>query len=228
LSLFQSPEIEVINLARTFAGTPPVHALKPCSFSIDPGDFVAICGPSGSGKSTLLGLLGLLDVPTGGEYVLGGKRTSELSDSERSTVRAFDLGFVFQSFHLMNYRTVEDNIQLGLIYQSVRQQQRRERTNHVLELVDLIDRRYALCSTLSGGEKQRVAIARALVRQPRVILCDEPTGNLDSANTHNIVELLTELNSSGQTIVMITHEEDVAAAASRRLEIVDGSVSEMK
>lgn len=215
-----------MDLVRTFDGTQPVHALKPCTFSIHSGEFVAISGPSGSGKSTLLGLLGLLDVPTSGEYLLGGVQTAALTDNERSTVRAFDLGFVFQAFHLMNYRTVADNVELGLLYQGVPRHERVERCLVALESVGLQDRRNALCSTLSGGEKQRTVIARALVRKPRVILCDEPTGNLDSVNTHNIVELLSKLHDEGQTIVMITHEADVAEVASRRLEIVDGVVSE--
>lgn len=215
-----------MDLVRTFDGTPPVRALKPCTFSIHSGEFVAISGPSGSGKSTLLGLLGLLDVPTSGEYLLGGVQTAALTDNERSTVRAFDLGFVFQAFHLMNYRTVVDNVELGLLYQGVPRHERLERCLEALESVGLEDRRDALCSTLSGGEKQRTVIARALVRNPRVILCDEPTGNLDSVNTHNIVELLSKLHDEGQTIVMITHESDVADVASRRLEIVDGVVSE--
>lgn len=215
-----------MDLVRTFHGTPLVHALRPCTFSICKGEFVAISGPSGSGKSTLLGLLGLLDVPTSGEYLLGGVQTAALTDNERSTVRAFDLGFVFQAFHLMNYRTVMDNVELGLLYQGIPRHERLERCLRVLESVGLQDRRDALCSTLSGGEKQRTVIARALVRNPRVILCDEPTGNLDSVNTHNIVELLSKLHDDGQTIVMITHESDIADVASRRLEIVDGIVSE--
>lgn len=215
-----------MDLVRTFHGTPLVHALRPCTFSICKGEFVAISGPSGSGKSTLLGLLGLLDVPTSGEYLLGGVQTAALTDNERSTVRAFDLGFVFQAFHLMNYRTVVDNVELGLLYQGIPRHERLERCLRVLESVGLQDRRDALCSTLSGGEKQRTVIARALVRSPRVILCDEPTGNLDSVNTHNIVELLSKLHDDGQTIVMITHESDIADVASRRLEIVDGIVSE--
>ena len=221
-----SPIIAVRGCSRSFAGPPAVTALHPCSFDIHRGEFVAITGPSGSGKTTLLALLGLLDTPSAGSYVLDGEDTGGLGDSERTALRAHRIGFVFQAFHLIGYRTVLDNVELGLLYQGVRRRERRRRASAVIDSVGLSHRTTALCSTLSGGERQRVAIARTLIRQPAIVLCDEPTGNLDSESTEQTLALIGALHTDGQTVVMITHDPEVAATANRSLEIYDGFVSE--
>lgn len=213
-------------LARTFPGPPAVVALQPCSFTIRRGEYVAITGASGSGKTTLLSLLGLLDVPTGGRYLLDGVDVAALSDRRRSAVRARRIGFVFQAFHLIGYRSVLDNVELGLLYQGVPKRERRARALEVIEHVGLAHRRHALCSRLSGGEKQRVAIARTLVREPSLVLCDEPTGNLDSGTTAQILGLLDALHDAGLTIVIITHDPSIAAHAERNLIISDGVLTE--
>lgn len=218
--------LEVRELARVFPGPPDVVAVQPCSFRIRAGEFVAVTGASGSGKTTLLSLLGLLDVPTAGEYWLDGVDVAHLSDQDRSTVRAFDIGFVFQAFHLLGYRSVLDNVELGLTYQGVTRRERRARAAAAIADVGLEHRTHALCATLSGGEKQRVAIARTLVRAPKVVLCDEPTGNLDSVTTGQVLGLLDALHARGLTIVMITHDPAIAARAQRHLVIVDGLVHE--
>ena len=213
-------------LSRVFDGPPPVIALQPCSFAIDRGQFVAVTGPSGSGKTTLLSLLGLLDTPTAGRYVLDGLDVAELSDKQRAAVRARRIGFVFQAFHLIAYRSVVDNVELGLLYQGLSKRERKTAALEVIERVGLTSRRHGLCGQLSGGEKQRVAIARALVRQPALILCDEPTGNLDSANSEQVLGFVQQLHSDGMTVVIITHDSAVAQLAERRLEIHDGVVTE--
>lgn len=221
-----APVVAVDGLAKTFSGPPPVHALQPCTFTIDRGRYVAITGASGSGKTTLLSLLGLLDTPTAGRYVLDGTDVAAISDRQRSAVRARRIGFVFQAFHLIAYRSVLDNVELGLVYQGVGRRQRRQRARDVIDQVGLTHRTDALCSHLSGGEKQRVAVARTLVRAPSVILCDEPTGNLDTVTTHQILTLLDDLHAAGLTIVVITHDPAVAAHAEQNLTITDGVVTE--
>lgn len=213
-------------LSRTFPGPPPVQALRPCTFDIHRGEYIAVTGSSGSGKTTLLSLLGLLDVPTSGRYVLDGTDTATLSDRQRSAVRAHQLGFVFQAFHLLGHRSVRENVEMGLLYQGVPRHRRRERAIAIIEDVGLSDRCEAPCAVLSGGEKQRVAIARALIREPALVLCDEPTGNLDSASTDQVLSLVGELHKRGLTIVIITHDPAVARRASRHLVISDGVVSE--
>ncbi|MEK7423441.1 MAG: ABC transporter ATP-binding protein [Actinomycetota bacterium] len=218
--------VVVEGLSKVFAGPPRVAALQPCSFSIGRGEYVAISGVSGSGKTTLLSLLGLLDVPTAGRYVLDGVDVAGLSDRQRSAVRARRIGFVFQAFHLVGYRSVVDNVELGLLYQGIPKRQRRARAVEVVEQVGLSHRRQALCSRLSGGEKQRVAIARTLVREPALVLCDEPTGNLDTATTAQIFGLIDELHASGLTIVVISHDPAIAKLAQRNLVISDGVVTE--
>ncbi len=218
--------VDIIDLSRTYPGPPEVMALRPCSLSIDRGDYVAITGPSGSGKSTLMSLLGLLDIPTTGRYLLDGIDVAALSDSDRSAIRSRKIGFVFQSFHLLGYRSVIDNVELGLTYQGVKRRERRSRANDILDHVGLLPRRDALCSNLSGGEKQRVAIARTLIRKPALVLCDEPTGNLDTDTGNQILELIGELNSQGLTIIVITHDPEVAARAGQILTIRDGVLSE--
>ncbi len=218
--------VEVEGLRKDYTGEPPIRALREVSFTIVSNDFVAVTGPSGSGKTTLLALLGLLDEPTAGEYRLDGQDVSGLNDRRRAAIRAHKVGFVFQAFHLIDYRTVLENVQLGLMYQGVRRPQRISRSLEVIDHVGLRHRAQAPCSTLSGGERQRVAIARVLVREPSLILCDEPTGNLDSSNTDQVLMLLDQLHSDGMTIVLITHDPAVAHRANRRFEMTDGRLSE--
>lgn len=218
--------VEVCGLERRFEGPPEVVALQPTDFTIQHGDFVAVTGPSGSGKTTLLSLLGLLDTPTAGSYLLDGVDTAAMSDWERTSLRAYRIGFVFQAFHLIGYRSVADNVELGLTYQGIRRRERRRAALEVIEQVGLGHRRDALCTTLSGGEMQRVAIARALVRKPTLVLCDEPTGNLDTATSDQILELIEQVHHNGLTVMMITHDSAVAARATRRLEITDGHVTD--
>lgn len=218
--------VEADGLARTFPGPPEVVALRPCSFTIARGEYVAITGASGSGKTTLLSLLGLLDVATAGRYVLDGVDVAGLSDRRRSAVRARRIGFVFQAFHLLGYRSVLDNVELGLLYQGIPKRHRRARALDVVDQVGLGHRTHALCSRLSGGEKQRVAIARTLVRRPSLVLCDEPTGNLDTATSGQVLGLVDELHQAGLTIVIITHDPTIAARAQRNLTISDGTLTE--
>jgi putative ABC transport system ATP-binding protein len=220
------PAVEVVGLCRRFAGPPEVTALFPCSFRIEHGEYVAVTGPSGSGKTTLLSLLGLLDQPSDGSYRLDGVDVAELNDRERAAVRAHRIGFVFQSFHLVGYRTVIDNVELGLTYQGVRRKQRRLLAEAVIEQVGLTHRREALCSHLSGGEKQRVAIARTLIREPALVLCDEPTGNLDTANSDQVLGLIEQLHNNGLTVMIITHDPEIAAHAQRHLTIRDGQLND--
>ena len=220
------PVVAVEGLLRVFAGPPEVVALAPCTFDIRRGEMVAITGPSGSGKTTLLSLLGLLDTPTAGSYRLDGLDVAALSDNDRAGVRARRIGFVFQAFHLIGYRSVVDNVELGLLYHGTGRRERRRRALEVIEQVGLTARADALCSHLSGGEKQRVAIARTIVRRPSLVLCDEPTGNLDSANSDAILSILDELHTAGMTVVVITHDPTVAAHAGRNLHIRDGQLAE--
>ena len=220
------PVIELRGLARTYPGPPPVPALRPADLVIEPGHYVAITGPSGSGKSTLLHLLGLLDSPTAGSYLLDGLDTSTLNDRDRSALRGRRIGFVFQSFHLLPYRTALENVLLAELYNQTPRDRRLQAAIDALDAVGLEHRLDALPTTLSGGESQRVAIARALVNRPSLVLCDEPTGNLDSRNAAALMELLDELNAAGYTIVVITHDAQVAAHAGRAIEISDGVLSE--
>lgn len=220
------PAVSVRGLERRFVGPPEVVALQPCDFDIGHGDFVAVTGPSGSGKTTLLSLLGLLDNPTGGTFLLDGVDTASLSDRQLTALRAHRIGFVFQTFHLVSYRSVIDNVELGLTYQGISRRQRRCLAGEVIDQVGLSHRRDAQCTTLSGGEKQRVAIARSLIRQPTLMLCDEPTGNLDTATGDQILDLIEHAHLQGVTVVMITHDPNVARRATRRLAITDGHVTE--
>ncbi len=222
------PVIELRELARTYPGPPPVQALRPASLVIEAGGYVAVTGPSGSGKSTLLHLLGLLDAPTGGGYLLDGLDTGTLGDRDRSALRGRRIGFVFQAFHLLPYRTALENVLLAELYNATPRGGRVQAAAGALGAVGLGHRRDALPTTLSGGECQRVAIARALVNRPSLLLCDEPTGNLDSRNAAALMGLLDELNAAGFTIVVITHDAAVAAHASRTVAISDGVLSEHK
>ena len=221
-----APVIELRGLARTYPGAPPVHALRPADLVIEAGDYVAVTGPSGSGKSTLLHLLGLLDTPTAGSYLLDGLDTSALSDRDRSALRGRRIGIVFQAFHLLPYRTALENVLLAELYNQTPRSARLQAAAGALGEVGLGHRLDALPTTLSGGECQRVAIARALVNRPSLVLCDEPTGNLDSRNAAALMELLDQLNADGLTIVVITHDAGVAAHAGRTVAISDGSLSE--
>jgi putative ABC transport system ATP-binding protein len=218
--------VEVNGLSKTFSGPPPLTALHPCNFVIRRGEYIAIEGASGSGKTTLLSLLGLLDYPSSGNYLLNGIDVAKLDDRQQTNFRAFQIGFVFQAFHLLPHRTVIANVELGLLYQGVSSSQRRVRALNVIEQVGLTNRGSALCANLSGGEKQRVAIARTLIRQPSLILCDEPTGNLDTANSQQILQLLDSLHQLGLTIVVITHDAIVAKMAQRLLTLSDGVLTE--
>jgi putative ABC transport system ATP-binding protein len=215
-----APVIDLRDVARTYPGSPAVAALRPADLVIEAGDYVAVTGPSGSGKSTLLHLLGLLDSPTEGRYLLDGLDTSALNDRDRSGLRGRRIGFVFQAFHLLPYRTAVENVLLAELYNQT------PRGDRSLAAVGLGRRLEALPTTLSGGECQRVAIARALVNRPSLLLCDEPTGNLDSTNAAALMELLDQLNAAGFTIVVISHDEKVASHAGRMIAISDGMLSE--
>jgi len=213
----------------TYPGPPLVDALRGVDLRVAAGDYLAVVGPSGSGKSTLLNVLGLLDRPTAGSYLLGGTDVSSLTEPDRAAVRGQRLGFVFQSFHLIDQRSALENVLLAALYQPHRQPPEllRARAREVLVSVGLQHRLDAPPSRLSGGERQRVAIARALMNRPQLLLCDEPTGNLDSANTRNVMALLEDVHQDGQTIVMITHDVAVAAGAGRRVRIADGTLTEI-
>jgi len=221
-----SPVIELRGLARTYPGPPPVAALRPADLVINAGDYVAVTGPSGSGKSTLLHLLGLLDTPSAGTYLLDGLDTSALGDRDRSALRGRRIGFVFQSFHLLPYRTALENVLLAELYNRTPRPRRMDGAVDALRGVGLGHRLDALPTTLSGGESQRVAIARALVNRPSLLLCDEPTGNLDSTNATTVMELLDQLNAAGFTILVITHDANVASHAGRTIAISDGELAE--
>jgi putative ABC transport system ATP-binding protein len=222
-----APVIELRGLARTYPGPPPVPALRPADLVIEAGDYVAVTGPSGSGKSTLLHLLGLLDSPTAGSYLLDGLDTSRLGDRDRSALRGSRIGFVFQAFHLLPYRTALENVLLAQMYNQTPRSARVRAAVDALDAVRLGHRLDALPTTLSGGECQRVAIARALVNRPSLLLCDEPTGNLDSQNAAALMDLLDQLNAAGFTIVVITHDVSVAAHGGRTIAISDGVLSEV-
>lgn len=217
-----APVIEARNLTRTFPGPPPTQALCDVQLTVSRGEFVTVVGPSGAGKSTLLQLLGLLDRPSSGSYRLGGYETADLTEAQRCGLRASAIGFVFQSFHLLNARTARQNVEVALLYRGVGTSSATRRAQAALDRVGLGDRGDQPVRTMSGGERQRVAIARAVVGEPDVVLCDEPTGNLDSANSARVMELLAELHADGATLVVITHDAAVAALGGQRLAIVDG------
>ena len=220
-----SKVLELRKIGRTYGTEPPVHALADIDLSLERGDWISITGPSGAGKSTLLNIIGCLDRPTSGSYFVDGIDTTELSDDERAGLRSQRIGFVFQSFHLLPYRTVLENVMLAEVYRQTSVGGRRDRALAAIERVGLTQRADFLPTKLSGGERQRVAIARALVGSPSLLLCDEPTGNLDSTNTESILEFFAELNREGLTLAIVTHDENVASRASRRVRIVDGRLS---
>ncbi len=219
--------IELHGVGKTYAsGALSVEALRGIDLTIDSGEFVAVIGPSGSGKSTLMHLLGCLDVPTTGTFRLAGHDVADLHEDDLADVRNRHIGFVFQQFNLLAYLPAWRNVELPLVYAGVDPHERRARAERALAQVGLADRADHKPGELSGGQQQRVAVARALVTEPALILADEPTGNLDSASTHDILDLLGELHRSGRTIVLITHEVDVAARAGRIVRIEDGRVVE--
>ncbi|MDR3202961.1 MAG: ABC transporter ATP-binding protein [Bifidobacteriaceae bacterium] len=222
----ERPVIDLAGVGRTYPGPPPVPALREASFAIGQGEYVAVVGPSGSGKSTLLNVLGLLDPPTAGRYLLDGRDVGELSASARAGLRGSRIGFVFQSFHLMNHRTVLENVAVAGMYTRARRGARLAAAREAIRRVGLDGRAGFEPSRLSGGERQRVAIARAVAGRPKVLLCDEPTGNLDSGRAGEIVELFEEMNAGGLTVVVVTHDESLAARAGRCLRVRDGLVAE--
>lgn len=197
-------------------------ALNGLSFNVREGEFVAVMGPSGCGKSTLLNILGLLDEPDGGSFLFNGVEVAGFNERKRSNLRKHNIGFVFQSFNLIDELTVFENVELPLIYTGTKSTERKERVNEVLERMQIMHRRKHYPQQLSGGQQQRVAIARAVVNRPKLILADEPTGNLDSANGNEVMELLTELNDAGTTIIMVTHSEHDAKYSHRIIRMLDG------
>lgn len=218
--------IEVLKLYKTYGeGTTPVPVLRGVDFAIQQGEVVALMGPSGSGKSTLLNILGCLDRPTGGKYMLGGRNVSLLSRAEQAWVRLHYLGFVFQAFHLLGDATVLENVAMPMYYAGVGLDEREERARQLLSRVGLADRLTHRPNQLSGGQRQRVAIARSLANRPRVLLADEPTGALDTTTGHEVLALLHELHEeSGLTILLVTHDAEVAASAERVIHVRDGLI----
>jgi putative ABC transport system ATP-binding protein len=222
----EPPVIQIEDLWRTYsmAAGLEVHALQGVSLSIRRNEYVAIVGPSGSGKSTLMNLLGCLDTPTRGRYVLNGRVVSELDDDELAQIRNLEIGFIFQTFNLLARATALHNVELPLIYSRLPKDERRERAREALRAVDLEDRMEHRPNELSGGQRQRVAIARALVTRPSLLLADEPTGNLDSAVSAEILQLFERLHEGGNTIVLITHDHDIARNAQRIISVRDGRI----
>jgi putative ABC transport system ATP-binding protein len=206
-------------------GSTEVHALQGVSFSIARNEYVAIMGPSGSGKSTLMNLIGCLDTPTKGQYWLNGKLVSEMDDDELAHIRNKEIGFVFQTFNLLARATALHNVELPLIYSGVPSKERTERAKKSLQMVELSERMHHKPNELSGGQRQRVAIARALVNHPSIILADEPTGNLDSQTGIEIMKLFDRLHAEGNTIILVTHERDIAEFAHRIISIRDGKIA---
>jgi putative ABC transport system ATP-binding protein len=222
----EPPVIRLASVAYTYRGPPPVRALKPVDLVIGRGEHVAVTGPSGSGKSTLLNLVGLLDRPTEGTIEIDGLDVGTAPERDRAAVRAHRIGFVFQSFHLLPHRTAVENVMLAQVYADLPRRGRFKAAMSALAQVGLAHRANALPTALSGGERQRVAIARALVNRPSLLLCDEPTGNLDTTTTEELTELLETLHRAGATLLVITHNPAVAARAQRRVTIRDGLLEE--
>jgi putative ABC transport system ATP-binding protein len=217
--------IHTEGLTKDYAmGAETVHALREIDMEIQRNEYVAIMGPSGSGKSTLMNLIGCLDTPTAGEYWLNNTPVARLNDDQLAAIRNREIGFVFQTFNLLPRATALHNVELPLIYGGTSARERRQRAEHVLEQVGLADRMHHRPAELSGGQRQRVAVARALVNSPAILLADEPTGNLDSRTGADIMALFDDLHASGQTILLVTHEHDVAQHAHRRITLLDGMI----
>jgi putative ABC transport system ATP-binding protein len=219
------PLITIKNIGRKYViGSEVIHAIKSVSLTINKGEFVALMGPSGSGKSTLMNILGCLDTPTHGEYILNGINVSHMTDNELAEVRNSEIGFVFQTFNLLPRNSALDNVALPLIYAGVNKQDRQDRAKKALENVGLGNRIDHRPNELSGGQRQRVAVARALINNPSIILADEPTGNLDTKTSIEIMGLVEDIHAKGNTIILVTHEEDIAQHAHRIVRMRDGLV----
>ncbi|WP_425077115.1 ABC transporter ATP-binding protein [Psychroserpens sp. S379A] len=217
--------IEIRGIIRNFQlGQETVYVLKGIDLDIEQGDYVAIMGPSGSGKSTLMNLLGCLDTPTAGSYILNGNDVSQMTDDQLADIRNTEIGFVFQTFNLLPRTTALDNVALPMVYAGMSKSDRNKRAEEVLTDVGLADRMDHKPNQLSGGQRQRVAVGRALVNKPSIILADEPTGNLDSKTGHEIMTLFDEIHKAGNTVIMVTHEEDIAAHAKRVIRLRDGII----
>jgi len=217
--------IDIRDITKVYQmGDQQVHALSGVTVGVDRGEYVAIMGPSGSGKSTLMNLIGCLDTPSDGSYVLNGREVAKMTDDELAAIRNQEIGFVFQTFNLLPRTSALQQVELPLVYSGVPRKERRERAKAALDSVGLTERMHHHPSELSGGQRQRVAVARALVNDPSILLADEPTGNLDSQTGAEIMALFDELNSRGNTIVLVTHEEDIAAHARRIVRLLDGKV----
>jgi ABC-type lipoprotein export system ATPase subunit len=225
-SAVEAPVIELNEVSRAYGSDPPVHALRGVDLNVERGDAIAIVGPSGSGKSTLLNIVGCLDRPTGGTYLIEGHDTATLGEGELSALRGRLIGFVFQTFNLLAHRTVLENVMLSEVYLGRPREGRKARALAALERVGIEHRANFLPVKLSGGQQQRVAIARALAGSPSLLLCDEPTGNLDSVNTKTVLALFEELVDDGMTMLLITHDDGVAARMPRRTSITDGQLTE--
>lgn len=219
------PIIDIKGITRDFPlGNETIHVLKGIDLTINKGEYVALMGPSGSGKSTLMNLLGCLDTPTAGSYVLNGKDVSQMHDDELAGIRNKEIGFVFQTFNLLPRTTALDNVALPMVYAGYKKPERNTRATEVLTQVGLSDRMDHKPNQLSGGQRQRVAVARALVNKPSIILADEPTGNLDSKTSVEIMNLFNEIHANGNTVILVTHEEDIAAYAHRVIRLRDGVI----
>jgi putative ABC transport system ATP-binding protein len=221
----KTPIIDIKGITRDFQlGSETVNVLKGIDLVINKGEYVALMGPSGSGKSTLMNILGCLDTPTSGSYILNGKQVSEMHDDELAEIRNKEIGFVFQTFNLMPRTTALDNVALPMVYAGFSKEERNNRATEVLSQVGLADRMDHKPNQLSGGQRQRVAVGRALVNKPSIILADEPTGNLDSKTSVEIMKLFGEIHSNGNTVILVTHEEDIAAHAHRIIRLRDGII----
>ena len=221
----KTPIINIKGITRDFQlGSETVNVLKGIDLLINKGEYVALMGPSGSGKSTLMNILGCLDTPTSGSYILNGKQVSEMHDDELAEIRNKEIGFVFQTFNLMPRTTALDNVALPMVYAGFSKDERSKRATEVLSQVGLADRMDHKPNQLSGGQRQRVAVGRALVNKPSIILADEPTGNLDSKTSVEIMKLFGEIHANGNTVILVTHEEDIAAHAHRIIRLRDGII----
>lgn len=217
--------IKTVNITRNFKmGTEELKVLKGIDLEIKKGEYVALMGPSGSGKSTYMNILGCLDTPSGGEYFLNGSNVSKMSDNELAAIRNKEIGFIFQTFNLLPRYTALENVAMPLIYSGIGKKEREERARHVLAQVDLAERMKHKPNELSGGQRQRVAVARALINNPSLLLADEPTGNLDTKTSYEIMSLFDALHQAGNTIIVVTHEEDIALHTQRIVRLRDGRI----